>query len=141
ATHLLKKVWLNDYVIWSEDIAFGGDGWERVEIDLKNGKCIEEPAPKPLILTKINTNGSPNTLKFGFAFEESGSSTESAVRIADVQGVKVWVDDVYMKKFGDTEGKNIIGYGNFESGPQFGTEANPKVGEWYVSDEKHFPNS
>src|SRR6185436_4895566 len=118
ATHLLKKAWLNDEVIWSEDIAFGGDGWERVEIDLTP------------FLSDIKTDGEKNTLRIGFAIEDGED-----VSIANVQGVKVWVDDVYMKKYGDTEGKNIITDGNFESGDPI--ETTGELGEWYVSGDIH----
>lgn len=95
ATGILKAARLNGNIIWSEDIAHGGDGWERVAIDYST------------LIQNLNVNGQ-NNLSFSIDLPAS-------VNAIDYRGVMVWVDDVYINKYGSATGENIINDGNIES--------------------------
>ncbi|MBL0339486.1 MAG: hypothetical protein IPP71_00310 [Bacteroidetes bacterium] len=59
-TGVKKQAYLNKLLIWEEDIAEGGDGWELVEIDL-TGLAANGTTN---ILDSIHTDGTENTLSF-----------------------------------------------------------------------------
>ncbi len=92
-TGILKECYINNILVWSEDIADGGDGWERVEIN------------RSTIVNALNTNNIPNILKFTIRSDGTTDPTK-------VKGVVVWVDDVYLKMFGMPD--NLIEDGDIE---------------------------
>lgn len=92
----------NQNIIWSEDIADGGDGWERVEVDL-TGNFENTTTP---ILSSLHTDGRPNSLSFDIAIDNPNVSVDV------VKGVIVWIDDVYIKKYGSPD--NLIEDGDIE---------------------------
>ncbi len=92
-----KQAYFNDELIWEEDIGQGGDGWELVAIDL-NQSFIKE---------SINTDGSPNILSFSIYVNGGLNQTH-------FRGLNVWIDDIYIKKFGSATGDNLIKDGSIE---------------------------
>jgi hypothetical protein len=104
STGALKRVYLNDLPIWEEDIADGGDGWEYVRIDLKG---TSEVTSTPII-DAIHTDGRPNKLKFSIFLEND------LVSASLVQGVAVYVDDIYIKQSGSSTGDNLVRDGSVE---------------------------
>ncbi|MBK9046112.1 MAG: hypothetical protein IPL74_05230 [Bacteroidetes bacterium] len=92
-----KRAYFNDEIIWEEDIGQGGDGWEYVAVDFD----------QTFIKNSIKTDGSPNILSFSI-FVEAGLDDY------DFRGLNVWIDDIYMKKFGSATGDNLIKDGSIE---------------------------
>jgi hypothetical protein len=60
-TGVRKQAYLNGLLLWEEDIAVGGAGWEYVEVDLNTAA----------ILSALKTDGTENVLSFSI-FMESG---------------------------------------------------------------------
>ncbi len=103
-TQVYKQAEINGNVIWKENIAVGGEGWEYVEVDLK-GNVDGTATP---ILSILNTDGQPNKLTFSIYVDGSNQST------MDVRGVLVAVDDIYIKKTNSATGENLIFDGSIE---------------------------
>jgi hypothetical protein len=107
STGVRKQAYFNNLLIWEEDIAVGGNGWEYVAIDLTgvaaNGSTN--------ILDSLHTDGTDNVLSFSVYMD---ASIPSAV----VSGVTVWVDDVYIPKsgsiIGSSTGDNLVRDGSME---------------------------
>lgn len=115
-----KIVTLNNHIIWSEDVLEGGDGWEQVSIDLIDGEYNSIP-----IANYIDLSTSKNTIAFSIAFTDPRD-----VEIYQLRGIKVWIDDVYLKKSDSPE--NIIKDGGIENSPYGGLNASPSSEEiWY----------
>jgi len=102
-TGVLKTVELNGYRIWEEDISEGGDGWERIDIPLFNN-----PAVIPEWLVPIDKG--KNLLSFSINFAP-GAVIDSGI----VRGVSVWIDDVYINRFDNDQGTNLIVDGDIEN--------------------------
>ncbi len=100
STNVFKQVELNGTPIWREDIAFGGNGWERVEIDFSALDLQSNP-----IFQSLLTNGNTNVITFSIIMNGS-------VNTGDVRGLLVWIDDVYLKKFNSAD--NLIYDGGVE---------------------------
>lgn len=100
ATGILKQVEINGIPVWREDIAFGGDGWERVALSLNDETVFKALAP-----------GGKNKISFSIALEEG-----MVVSSVDFRGVSVWVDDVYINGF-DNAADNLIADGTIELSP------------------------
>ncbi|MBK7971403.1 MAG: hypothetical protein IPK08_22065 [Bacteroidetes bacterium] len=104
STGVFKRAYLNDLPIWEEDIADGGDGWEYVRIDLKG---TSEVTSTP-IFEAIHTDGRPNKLKFSIFLEND------LVSASLVQGVAVYIDDIYIKQNGSSTADNLVRDGSVE---------------------------
>ena len=89
-TGILKEVELNGHPIWSEDVAKGGDGWERVAIPLTNN---------PAVFSFLNI-GTKNTITFSIV--NTGTLPNNA---NVVTGLAVFVDDVYINKYNSLTGE------------------------------------
>jgi hypothetical protein len=100
---IYKQVELNGHPIWREKITEGGDGWERVAINLSG----QYPSGTD-ILSYININNIQNQLSFSIAIDNPAS-----IATADFRGLKVWVDDIYLKKFDHQQ--NLILDGDVEA--------------------------
>jgi hypothetical protein len=100
---IYKQVELNGHPIWREKITEGGDGWERVAINLSG----QYPSGTD-ILSYININNIQNQLSFSIAIDNP-----AGIATADFRGLKVWVDDVYLKKFDHQQ--NLILDGDVEA--------------------------
>ncbi len=111
-----KQVELNGHVIWEEDIADGGDDWERIELDLMTGICPDAS----LIRDHINTRDLKNVLTFSI-----GMPNPSAIGTGQngLRGLMVWVDDIYLKRFDSAE--NLCLDGDVESSDKFGLSTAP----------------
>ncbi len=96
STGVMKQAYLNGQLLWEEDIADGGDGWEYVRVPLSS------------YLSALHTDGTPNVIFFRIHIGNT------AVDANVVRGVKVWVDDVYLKKFDSPTGDNLIRDGSVE---------------------------
>jgi hypothetical protein len=118
-----KQVELNGQVIWEEDILDGGNDWEQVAIDL-------EPR-----LGLLNAGSDvKNTITFSIAITSPGNVT-----VSELRGLKVWVDDIYLKKFDNPD--NLIPMGDIEDMPfgglsSIGTNTEP----WYFANSISFVN-
>ncbi|MCX6275724.1 MAG: T9SS type A sorting domain-containing protein [Bacteroidetes bacterium] len=108
STGVFKQVELNGIPIWKEDIAFGGDGWELVDIDLTQPNSVT--GSNTPMLSLITTNGTPNVLSFSIVIDQN-----AIIETNKVKGVLVWIDDIYLKK-ADTE-DNLITEGDIEKTP------------------------
>ncbi|MEP7263472.1 MAG: hypothetical protein ABI772_03190 [Bacteroidota bacterium] len=121
STGVFKQVELNGTPIWWEDIADGGDGWERVVID-----DIQD-APGTKWYSLLNIDGTKNTLTFSISIRDN---------IVDVpadrlKGLLVWVDDVYVKK--NSSPDNLIQNGGFEETDNLTTSG------WYEENKSFLP--
>ena len=105
-THVLKTAELNGHRIWQEDIALGGDGWERIDIPL-----IGNPNIDPSWIVPSSNETGKNILTFSINFE----SPMLNVPISAVRGVSVWVDDVYINRYSSSKGTNLISDGDLEN--------------------------
>jgi hypothetical protein len=85
-TGVRKQAYLNDLLIWEEDISQGGTGWEYIEVDLR-GLAVDQVTE---IFSALKTDGTPNILSFSISIAASVSSV-------DVAGLYVWIDDVYIR--------------------------------------------
>ncbi len=106
ATNIFKQAYFNDLLIWSEDVADGGDGWEYISIDL-DGVAADGTT---LIKSVVNTDGTDNIISFSIA---TGNNT-TLVNGEIVRGIGVLIDDVYIKKYGNSAGDNLIRDGSIE---------------------------
>ncbi len=113
-TGIHKQVELNGIAIWSEDIGDGGDGWERVSVDLSTHMNL------------FNTNGGKNTITFSIAIPDPGFPGNAEM----IKGLLVWVDDVYLKK--NITPANLIVNGDLEQAEELNTSA------WYEKNKTHF---
>jgi hypothetical protein len=111
ATNVFKQVELNGHRIWYEDIAEGGDGWERIEIDFSG----LDPDGNP-IFNHLLTNGNSNVITFSIVMY-------GAVSTLDVRGLLVWIDDVYLKKHSSAD--NLIADGGIENCTSSGLTSTP----------------
>jgi hypothetical protein len=98
-TGVLKTVELNGHTIWQEDIAEGGDGWERVDIPFQSIN------PEWIIPSEFGKN----LLSFSINFNQQN------VVGTVVQGVSVWIDDVYINRYDHIKGTNLIVDGDIEN--------------------------
>ncbi|MBL0341513.1 MAG: hypothetical protein IPP71_11565 [Bacteroidetes bacterium] len=101
-TGMKKQVRLNDNILWEEDIADGGDDWERIAI------------PYAVLHPFLNSNQS-NTLSFHIASDAGATIPNTLVR-----GLIVWIDDIYLNKFDDAMGTNLITDGSVECADGYG---------------------
>lgn len=111
ATNVFKQVELNGNPIWREDIAFGGNGWERVEIDFSGQDLQSNP-----IFSSLLTNGNSNVITFSIVMDVSVSTL-------NVRGLLVWIDDVYLKKHSSAD--NLISDGGVENCTSSGLTSTP----------------
>jgi len=110
-TGVKKQAYLNDVLIWSEDISEGGAGWEYVEVDLST----------TTILSALHTDGTPNVLSFSI-FMNVGISTN------EVAGVSVRVDDIYIPVTGSATGESLVKDGTCEL-----TEKPCETCDWFIN--------
>jgi hypothetical protein len=99
-THVLKTAELNGHRIWQEDIAEGGDGWERIDIPMNS-------INPDWIVPASDEN--KNLLTFSINFDSP------TISISSVQGVSVWVDDIYINRYSSAKGTNLIADGDVEN--------------------------
>ena len=102
-TGVRKQAYLNDLLIWEEDISQGGTGWEYIEVDLR-GLAVDQVTE---IFSALKTDGTPNILSFSISIAASVSSV-------DVAGLYVWIDDIYIPVTGSANGDNLIKDGTVE---------------------------
>ncbi len=102
-TGVLKTVELNGHRIWEEDIALGGDGWERIDIPLYNNPLVNPEWLVPSAKGK-------NLLSFSINFAP-GAVVDTGI----VKGVSVSIDDVYINRFDNANGTNLIVDGDIEN--------------------------
>ncbi|MEO8086891.1 MAG: hypothetical protein ABI763_08735 [Bacteroidota bacterium] len=126
-TGMMKQVELNGTMIWQEDVAFGGDGWERIDINLAGNI---PPLYTTSILSLIHTDGKKNTITFSIA-----SSNPSTVLTDNVKGLLVWIDDAYIKKANSPD--NLISDGGIELCKKSGLEdfSEPGLSIWYMQNK------
>ncbi|MBL0339723.1 MAG: hypothetical protein IPP71_01695 [Bacteroidetes bacterium] len=103
-TGVKKQAYLNGLLLWEEDIAEGGAGWEYVEIDL-TGFAFNGTTN---ILDSIHTDGTENILSFSIYMEYSTLNNTAFA------GVQVYVDDIYIPKTGSVTGDNLVKDGSVE---------------------------
>ncbi len=126
-TGVMKRVELNGTVIWEEDIAEGGDDWERIEINLASSNFLDE----------LDFNSFKNQLTFSIAIPTPGSVLTGGNSGNIVKGVNVWVDDIYLKKVGEPD--NLIRDGDVENSIASELPFSPNSDcIWYVSDSTSF---
>ncbi|MBL0339595.1 MAG: hypothetical protein IPP71_00995 [Bacteroidetes bacterium] len=130
--NVCKQVELNGHVIWREDISEGGDGWEQVQIDLM-GQYVDENNTSHDITDYFDAQTPTQTITFSIAMDDPGFVlTDGGVPMTGysvLRGLRVWVDDVYLKRF-DNPG-NLISDGDVE-GATSGMSDEPKTDcIWY----------
>jgi hypothetical protein len=122
--NVFKQVSLNGHVIWRESITDGGDDWEYVRIDIKNDV---DPINGNPIFGHIDEGSEINKITFSIAIEDP-----EYIATSDLRGLFVWVDDVYLKKFGAPN--SLLRDGGFE----YSTGSSPVTtpsneSDWYFS--------
>ncbi|MBL7929072.1 MAG: hypothetical protein JNL47_06325, partial [Bacteroidia bacterium] len=123
---IYKQVELNGTCIWRQDISEGGDGWQRVVIDLSQPLLINNPCSPGIIpLSLLKFDNSPNVISFSIYIDPN---TPVDNRI--VNGMLVWIDNVYLKKKGIHYGDNLITDGGIENSDALGSSANQGK-PWY----------
>jgi hypothetical protein len=136
-TGIYKQVELNGQAIWREDIAQGGDGWERITVDLSQPNALLPLNAIPLTL--LHTNGTPNTITFSIAMDNDANN-QIDVRL--INGLLMWVDDVYLKGSGSISCDNLIPDGTIENSWD-GTDlpvSNPTLqSSWYRNKDIDIP--
>ena len=103
ATGIKMQAYLNDQLLWEEDISANDAGWQYVKIDLKENI----PGTSKPFLSALKTGGERNSLSFGIWIDDH-------VYPIDIQGVSVWVDDIYMPRTANSAGDNLILDGTLE---------------------------
>jgi hypothetical protein len=116
-TGVRKQAYLNDLLIWEEDISQGGTGWEYIEVDLR-GLAVDQVTE---IFSALKTDGTPNILSFSISIAASVSSV-------DVAGLYVWIDDVYIPVTGSANGDNLIKDGTVEL-----TKSACSTCDWFIN--------
>jgi hypothetical protein len=117
---VFKQVELNGNVIWREDIADGGDDWERIELDLMNDSYFDGTTTT-LIRNFINTSDFKNVLTFSIGMPVPGDIGTG--QLGGLRGLMVWVDDIYLKRFDSAE--NLCRDGDVEGSVKAGLSTSP----------------
>jgi hypothetical protein len=135
-TGVKKQVELNGNVIWQEDISQGGDDWEYVMINI-DADTYTPPGASPVsIKSYLNGVGFQNEITFSIAIANPGSvNTTGTTNL--LKGVRVWVDDVYLKKYDSAQNLIIDGdVENSEASELTGTSTPECI--WYRKNQVKF---
>ncbi|MBK8873402.1 MAG: hypothetical protein IPN13_05555 [Bacteroidetes bacterium] len=126
-----KQVELNGHPIWRELISEGGDDWEYVMINIDTDTYGSDQ-----IKDFLNTTTFQNEITFSIAMDAPSSVLTTGSADA-LKGVKVWVDDVYLKKYQSAQ--NLIIDGDVENSVASSLPVAPTSDcIWYVKNQVTF---